>query len=182
MVLPFYKRSRRCLGMNLPQRKPNRLKAHDYSTPGAYFITICTEDRKNFFWENVGASIARPEAVVLSDQGKIVDTAICNIPKCYPVITVDKYTIMPNHIHLLLQIHADQYGSAVQVPPISVVIQQMKGYVTKQLGYSIWQKLFHDHVIRNERDYQMIWNYIEGNPMKWAEDCFYIENNPKGER
>ena len=46
--------------MDLPKRKPNRLREYDYSTPGAYFLTICTTDRKNFFWDNVGASIALP--------------------------------------------------------------------------------------------------------------------------
>lgn len=160
--------------MDLPKRKPNRLKTYDYSMPGAYFITICTKDRKSLFWENVGASIARPQDVVLSYPGKIVDVAIRNIPEHYPAVTVDQYTIMPNHIHLLLQIHTDDGGNQIKMPSVSVVVQQMKGYVTKQLGYSIWQKLFHDRVIRNERDYQKIWNYIEGNPMKWSEDCFYI--------
>lgn len=165
--------------MELPQRKPNRLKRFDYSAPGAYFITICTKNRKNLFWENVGASIARPEDVILSAQGDIVDKAIRCIPAYYPAISVDRYIVMPNHIHLLLQIHTDCSGNTVQAPAISVVVQQMKGYVTKQLGCSIWQKLFHDHVVRNEKDYQMIWNYIEGNPMKWAEDCFYVPYHEK---
>ena len=161
--------------MQRPERKPNRLKTFDYSTPGAYFITICTNNKVKLLWKNVGASIARPEDVILSAEGKIVDNAILNIPKCYPAISVDCYTIMPNHIHLLLRVHATTDGQAMKVPTISVVIQQMKGYVTKQLGSSIWQKLFHDHVIRGERDYRKIWEYIEGNPTKWAEDCFYIE-------
>ena len=60
-------------------------------------------------------------------------------------------------------------------PTISKVVQQMKGYVTKKIGTSIWQKLFHDHVIRGEQDYLKIWNYIEGNPSKWEEDCFYVK-------
>ena len=161
--------------MEMPKRKPNRLKKFDYSAPGAYFITICTKDRKNLFWENVGASIARPQDVALTAQGKIVDTAIRNITKYYPAITVDCYTVMPNHIHLLLQIQTDGNGEPMHTPSISTVIQQMKGYVTKQLGYPIWQKLFHDHVVRGERDYQKISRYIEGNPMKWAEDCFYMK-------
>jgi len=49
----------------------------------------------------------------------------------------------------------------------------MKGYVTKQIGHPVWQKLFHDHIIRNEKDYQKIWEYIDTNPFKWEEDCFY---------
>ena len=58
---------------------------------------------------------------------------------------------------------------------ISRVIQQMKGYATKQIGHSIWQKSFHDHIIRNDRDYQRIWAYIDTNPAKWEQDCFYTE-------
>lgn len=126
--------------MDLPKRKPNRLKSYDYSMPGAYFVTICTKERKCILWETVGASIARPQDVILSHPGKIVDAAIRGIPKHYPAITVDKYVIMPNHIHLLLQIHGDQNGNPVSTSPVSIVIQQMKGYVTKQLGCSIWQK------------------------------------------
>ena len=58
---------------------------------------------------------------------------------------------------------------------ISTVVQQFKGFVTKQIGQTVWQKLFYDHVVRNEKDYLQIWEYIEGNPAKWQEDCFYIE-------
>ena len=92
-----------------------------------------------------------------------------------PYISIDSYTVMPNHIHLLLQINADENGRAMLAPTISAVVQQMKGYVTKQIGHSIWQKLFHDHVVRGERDYLKIWEYIDSNPIKWAEDCFYTE-------
>ena len=127
------------------------------------------------FWENVGASIARPEDVRLSKYGKIVVEAIENSSTIYPVITVDNYVVMPNHIHLLMQIHSDSSGRAMLAPTISIVIQQMKGYATKKIGRSIWQKLFHDHVIRDEKGYLKIWNYIEGNPSKWEEDCFYMK-------
>lgn len=159
--------------MDLPKRKPNRLTDFDYNTPGAYFITICVKDRKNLLWQTVGASIARPHRPDLSASGRIVDNAIRNIPVHYPAVSVDHYVVMPNHIHLLLQIHTDEDGRAMPAPTISVVVQQLKGIVTKQLGHSIWQKLFHDHVIRGERDYQEIWQYIDGNPVKWEEDCFY---------
>lgn len=162
--------------MEHPQRKPNRLKEYDYSTPGAYFITICTKNRENIFWENVGASIARPEDIVLTAQGCVADRAIKNIPKHYSNITVDHYVVMPNHIHLLLQIHTDHDGACIHMPSISIVVQQMKGYITKQLGYSVWQKLYHDHVVRGEKDYRKIWEYIENNPVKWTEDCFYNPN------
>ena len=102
-----------------------------------------------------------------------MQAAICGISSHYPAVSVDHYVIMPNHIHLLLQIHSDESGRAMPAPTISVVVQQLKGVVTKQIGHSIWQKLFHDHVIRNETDYLKIWQYIDTNPSKWEEDCFY---------
>ena len=157
----------------LPVRKPNRLPDYDYSTPGAYFITIGVKDRRNILWDDVGASIARPSSLPLSLYGLVVDQAIRNIPMVYPAISVDHYVVMPNHIHLLLQINTDKNGRAMLAPTVSVVIQQLKGVVTKQIGHSIWQKLFHDHVIRNEADYLKIWQYIDTNPAKWEADCFY---------
>ena len=156
--------------MDLPKWKPTRLPEFDYSTPGAYFITICTKDRKNLFWEDVGASIARPQ---LTPWGEIADKAISQIPKYYPAISVDHYVIMPNHIHLLLQINTDTDGRPMVAPTISIVVQQLKGVITKQIGQSVWQKLFHDHVIRGDADYLKIWEYIDNNPAKWEEDCFY---------
>ena len=161
--------------MELPKRKNNRLTEYDYSQPNAYFITICTKNRRNIFWESVGASIARPKSIPLSENGKIAEEAILNISRYYPMISVDNYVVMPNHIHLLLQINTDACGRAMLAPTISVVVQQMKGYITKRIGRPIWQKLFHDHVIRGKQDYLEIWNYIEGNPSKWEEDCFYMK-------
>lgn len=160
-------------GMGLPKRKRNRLPEYDYSAPNVYFITVCTEKRRSIFWEDVGATIGRPQDVRLSRCGKIVNQAILKIPQHYPTLTIEHYVVMPNHIHLLLKICTDDYGRPLVAPTISTVIQQMKGVVTKQLGYGIWQKSFHDHIIRNERDYLKIWEYIDCNPMKWTEDCFY---------
>lgn len=161
--------------MELPQRRPNRIPNYDYSTPGAYFITICTKDKKCIFGENVGATIGRPPKPMLSRCGRIVDAAIRSIPAYYPAITLDHYVVMPNHIHLLLQINTDADGQPMVAPTISTVIQQLKGVVTKQIGHPVWQKLFHDHVIRGEMDYLKIWEYIDNNPTRWEEDCFYIE-------
>ena len=160
--------------MELPKRKPNRLTEYDYSTPNAYFITICTENRENLFWTDVGAIIDRPDNVPLTNVGVIVRKSIEEIPKRYPAITVDHAVIMPNHIHLLLQIHTDADGRSMIAPTISTVVRLMKGNVSKQAGFSVWQKGFYDHVIRSEQDYLDIWNYIEGNPGKWTEDKLYI--------
>ena len=159
--------------MEFPKRKTNRLTEYDYSMPNAYFITICTKNRKNLFWVDVGAIIDRPNNVPLTNLGMIVRQSIEDISKYYPAVSVDHFVIMPNHIHLLLQINTDCNGRSMIAPTISTVVRQMKGYVSKQTGVAIWQKGFYDHVIRSGNDYRDIWNYIEGNPGKWAEDKLY---------
>lgn len=157
--------------MEFPTRKPNRIKGYDYNQNGAYFITICTNEKKNLFWKYAWAHIERPEDVPnnYSEYGKIVDNAINQIQNHYPDIEVDKYVIMPNHIHLILMLSSCEPKNSTS---ISNVINQLKGSVTRQIGFSCWQKSFYDHVIRNERDYLEIWRYIYENPIKWKEDCF----------
>ena len=159
--------------MELPKRKQNRLSDYNYSTPNAYFITICTRNRKNLLWKDVGAIIDRPENVPLTNLGVIVRQSINDISNHYSSITVDHAVIMPNHIHLLLQINTDDDGRSMIAPTISTVVRLMKGAVSKQAGFPVWQKGFYDHVIRNENDYREIWNYIEGNPARWTEDRLY---------
>ena len=154
----------------LPKRKSNRLNGYDYSSCGAYFITVCTKDKQKLFWKNVGAPIGRPG---LSEYGIIVEKAINNISVKYPMISVDKYVIMPNHIHIILAINADEYGRPMGAPTISTVINHMKGYVTKRIGFPVWQKLYHDHIIRGQADYDEIWQYIDENPLRWNSDCYY---------
>lgn len=153
--------------MELPKRKPTRLKDYDYSTPGAYFVTLCIKDRKSILSDiTVGANIVRPKEIHLTRYGKIAESAIKNIPNYYPIISVDNYVIMPDHIHLLLNIHSDIDGRPMVAPTIDRVIKQTKGYITKQIGFSIWQKSFNDHIIRGQEDYKNIWEYIENNPFK----------------
>ena len=163
--------------MELPKRKQNRLTEYDYSTPNAYFITICTDNRRNLFWKGLGAIIDRPEHVPLTSLGRIVQQNIEDISKHYPMISVDHYVIMPNHVHLLLQINTDPDGRSLIAPTMSTVVRLMKGTVTKQAGFPVWQKGFYDHVIRNDNDFRDIWNYIEGNPSKWSEDKLYISES-----
>ena len=144
------------------KRKKNRLENYDYSSCGAYFLTICTAERRNYFWNNVGATIGRPQDVELSPYGKIVDEAII-----YPSVSIERYVVMPDHIHLLVFINADQNGRPMVAPTVSRLVQQLKGYVTKRIGSSIWQKLFFDHVIRNRQDYENHVKYIYENPIRW---------------
>jgi len=157
--------------MELQKRKQNRLAEYDYSMPNAYFITICTAKRENLFWKEDNTDSLQNGN--LSRIGCIVDRAIQGIPEHYPAIVVDHYVVMPNHIHLLLRISSEDDGRPMVAPTVSTAIQQMKGAITKQAGKPVWQKGFHDHVIRGALDYREIWEYIENNPRKWHEDCFY---------
>ena len=160
-------------------RKRIRLAEYDYATPGFYFITICAKGRMPIFWENVEAAISRQnpssniEADIirqslpqLSEIGKIVDTAINQISEHYIFATVDKYCIMPDHVHMILRINADEFGQQVVSATISTIVAQMKRWVSKQVGSPIWQKSFIDRVIRNEKGYLAVWEYIDNNPLK----------------
>lgn len=156
---------------DLPTRKPNRLASFDYSVMATYFITICTKQRKRLLWNSpVGAITDRPQ-VQLSPYGEIVDEGIHAISVHYPMILVERYAILPDHVHLLLRI-VDRDGRSVIAPTISSVIRLFKGSVTKQCGESIWQKGFYDHVVRNQEDLAEISEYIANNPIKWMEKHF----------
>ena len=165
-----------------PQRKPNRLTGFDYSTPTAYFVTFCVKDRQCLLGSIVGAAISRPPTNTLTHAGRIVDDAIQAINTHYPTVHVDKYVVMPNHVHLLLMVSPAAGGRLIaaptntvgsEAPSISQVVGHMKRIVSKSLGHSIWQKSFHDHIIRNEREYRLIWEYIDANPYNWEADCFF---------
>ena len=152
-----------------PVIKQIRLDQYDYSGNGAYFITICTKDRKQILSRiAVGTSIARPPAVLLSEAGKITEEAVLELPKRYAGVVVDYYVIMPNHVHILLRVEREDNS-----PTISHMVQQLKGAVTKRVGESIWQGRFYDHVIRDENDYLIRAQYIENNPAKWTDDKYY---------
>ena len=151
-----------------PKRKPIRIENFDYSAPGAYFITICTANREKIFWSDCRGELRSPANVPLSDIGIIVDNEIKKLNSVYHAVRVDKYCIMPDHIHMILTIHADEVGRTQFAPTISRAIKQFKGSITKQVGRPIWQKSFYDHGIRNGQDYDEIWQYIESNPLKYA--------------
>ena len=148
--------------VELPKRKQIRIENYDYSTPGAYFITVCTADRKPILW-NVGAATCRPD---LSKIGAVVETAILQISEHYPAVSVDKYCVMPDHIHMILSINAGEAGRQIAAPTVSTAVGHMKRWVSLQIGRSVWQKSFVDRVIRNDEGYRAVWEYIENNPIK----------------
>ena len=143
--------------------KRRRLRDYDYSSTGAYFLTVCVKNRRNIFWK----AYNKDGYYELSEEGKITEEAIKNIPSRYENINIDRYVVMPDHIHMLLIIdNKTDERSAMHSATVSKIVQQLKGYVTKQLGRSIWQISFYDHIIRNEYDYEEICNYIDQNPIR----------------
>ena len=169
--------------VDIPTRKPNRLKDFDYSQNGAYFVTICTKDKHKLLCNIVGDGVLDVPSVRLTSFGKIADNQIQTMNSIYSHINVDKYIIMPNHIHMLLSIQCgnDYYKGTSRTPSptnniVSQFVSTFKRFCNKQYGQNIWHRSYHDHIIRNDHDYLDRWNYIENNPLKWNSDRFYTEN------
>jgi len=159
----------------LQKRKPNRLKNYDYSQNGAYFVTVCAKDRAELFGKiSVGAASCRPQ---LSKTGKIIESEISKLSQTYDGVSVDCHVVMPNHVHMIIVI-CNENGRQNAAPTVSQMINQWKRAISKKAGFSPWQKSFHDHIIRNEADYDRIVEYIENNPANWERDCFFV-SNPK---
>lgn len=168
--------------MNLPNRKSPRLKGYDYNQNGAYFITICTENRLPILSQIVGTP-PHDTTVQLTSYGMIAEQWIQQLPKRFD-ITLHAYVIMPNHIHLLFhtvrQTPADNDDS--QRSYLSKMIGYLKMNITKNIheqhpGIRIWQRSYHDTIVRGEEKYLKIWKYINDNPMIWQYDCFYTEED-----
>ena len=156
--------------MEKPKRKQNRLPDYDYSQNGAYFITICTQDRKQILSKiSVGTPVLGCPVELLR-HGEIADKMIRQLNDFYDHISVDKYTIMPDHIHLLITIQDGHPGRGVptRTSEIARLVGTFKRFCNKEYGENIWQSRYYDHVIRNQQDYNEVWEYIENNPVKWA--------------
>ena len=144
--------------MELPERKQNRLPDYDYSQNGAYFITICTQNRRKILSDIVGDDAH----IVPKPYGAIAEKYIRNI------LEVEKYAIMPDHIHMLIRLDYGSMWASTPTNKIASIVRSFKVLVTKEIGESIFQRSYYDHIIRNQYDYDEIWEYIENNPRKWA--------------
>ena len=157
----------------MPVRKNLRLPSFDYGQPGAYFITVCTDKRRNILSSVVGGDAHIAPCTNLTPIGQVVEKYLLSIPG------LGAYVIMPNHVHMILHSSASNmlegpmWASAPTNNQISAAVRSWKILVTKELGYSIWQRSYHDHIIRNEEDYLAILQYIQENPAKWCDDRYY---------
>lgn len=154
-------------------RKRNRLENYDYNTAGVYFLTLCTENRKQILSQIVARGILDAPDVALSSDGMIVDQAIEFLDENWQTISVLSYVIMPNHVHILLQVHGASGMPRATGAVVPKFVSALKRFTNRKCGQRIWQTGYYDHIIRNEADYLTRLSYIENNPPKWTEDEYY---------
>jgi REP element-mobilizing transposase RayT len=178
--MPFYPKKH--------HRRSIRLREYDYSQAGAYFIAVCTWNK-----ECLLGSIENGE-MVLNDAGRVADKCWYDIPVHFPHVALDKWIIMPNHVHGILFI-VDTIVGAKNFSPlpdtghllgtsktIGAIIRGFKIGVTKWMRqhniiHEVWQRNFYDHIIRNENSMHEIREYIRYNPIQWERDELNPFNN-----
>lgn len=163
-------------------------RAHwwDYGWNGAYFVTICTQNRRHYFGE------IRRGIMGLSENGIIAHQCWIDIPNHFPFVKLDAHVIMPNHVHGIIIIDKPDDGRDNGRPtpnnPKNKFGPQSKNLASIVRGYKIgvtknarlidpdfaWQPRFHDHIIRNTGEFDRIANYIHNNPLNWNNDKFHV--------
>lgn len=168
-------------------RRSIRLNGYDYSQAGLYFVTICCANREHRF------GIIENDEMILNDAGKIANEYWLEIPKHFPNAVLHEHVVMPNHIHGIVELtDATTVGAENFLPlhprnefqkmiprSIGSIVKGFKIGVTKWFRNNtdietVWQRNYHEHIIRNEQSYQTISDYIINNPAKWKDDKFYI--------
>ncbi len=161
-----------------PHHKASRIPEYDYSQPGAYFVTIMTHDRKPIFGRIINGDME------LNGIGKMVKEVWMAIPDHFPNVELGEFVIMLNHVHGIISItveatHASPLPRISKGPmpgSIGAIIGSFKSAATRNFHKiqnshenSLWQQNYYEHVIRNERDYQAIYEYILANPINWEQ-------------
>jgi putative transposase len=170
-------------------RRSIRLKDYDYTQEGAYFVTICAYQRACVF-----GKIANDE-VILTEIGRVVQEEWEQTAVLRPYIALDMFVVMPNHFHGIIviaeEISGDKKGTIHRAPTprqfgipiarsLSTIVGTYKAAVTRRVnkGHSanpLWQRNYHEHIIRNETDLDRLRAYIETNPARWQADSLYHE-------
>jgi REP element-mobilizing transposase RayT len=154
-----------------PQRRSIRLRGYDYAENGAYFVTLCAHRRNSIFGQIADG------AMCLNDAGMIARDQWQSIAGMRPGVTADIFVIMPNHMHGVLMF----VGARCARPCLGDIVRGYKSAVTGRLrvlfnapDLIVWQRNYHEHIIRDEASFQTIAEYIQTNPQRWADDTYYI--------
>lgn len=155
-----------------------RLRGHNYSEPGLYFLTVCILDRTH----RLGA--IHQDTLCYNAAGTMIERTWLQAPQRFPGVTLDKYCVMPNHFHGILGLGVGDNGSHTS-SSVAEVMNWFKSATTveyiqgvKTLGWPrfvkhLWLEGYHDHIIRDDRDLERVRRYIESNAANWQKDGFY---------
>jgi REP element-mobilizing transposase RayT len=178
---------------DLPKRKDLRLKHYDYSSAGAYFVTICTKDRKrilsNIIKPSVGVGalddplngfLNEPQIpqIQLTEIGKVTEKYLLSSENI-PGVKIDRYVIMPDHIHVIIFLYPDKYtsrkdGSSRAPTPTNEmlphIVSTFKRFCNREIGNNIFQRGYMEHIVRDREDYETRAKYIYENPIRWYYD------------
>ncbi len=162
---------------NLPKRKHPRLEHYDYSAAGAYFITICTQNRLCLLSRIVGRGLA-PAEIRYTEYGQIAWKQLLLLEQRYPSLKIDQYVIMPNHIHAILMLTETSEDN--KHPTLTDIVCAYKSLTTRECKKvrpinKLFQTSFYEHVIRGREDYDEIAEYIVNNPKQWELDSLYAK-------
>ena len=165
----------------LPKRKHPRLDNYDYSSAGAYFVTICTQNRCCLLSRVVGRGLAPAETIGIEYTafGEIAEKQLFLLEDRYPYLAVDQFVIMPNHIHAIMILNGGAAGASPR-PTITDIVCAYKSLTTRECkknGFEgkLFQTSFYEHIIRGRKDYEEIVKYIYENPLRWYYDELYAE-------
>lgn len=151
--------------MGYPQRKHPRLKDYDYSLPGYYYVTVHIQKDGDLLSRIV------PGRVILTPLGKLARQQLLALEERYAYVKIDKYIIMPTHIHAIIIL---KESGAIKRPDLPRIVGTFKSITTRLYhqmngtsGRPLFQVSFYEEVLRGERAYQEAWRYIDENPSKW---------------
>jgi putative transposase len=156
-----------------------RLPGWDYGSNGLYFVTICTKDRFRYFGEIENQTVESQSVITLNMTkiGEIAYNNWKNISEFHPYVELDDFVIMPDHLHGILFINKpdkttwelNKFGT--QIENLASIIRgcksSVKTYATRNNLDFMWQPGYYDRVIRSEKEYINIQNYIDNNPDQW---------------
>ncbi len=154
--------------MEYPKRKHPRLDNYDYSLPGYYYATIHIRSSQSLLSH---IEMNQDGLVVkLTALGMIARNQLLDLENRYLYVKVDKYVVMPTHIHAIFSLS----GKEAERPGLTDIICAYKSLTTREVnqklhtpGTRLFQTSFYETVLRNERSYQECWRYIDENPRKW---------------
>ena len=161
------------------KRKNLRIPKYNYSNEGFYFITICTKNRECILSKIINDEQDNFNKLELLPYGKIMKDNLIKTNNLYEDIKICDYIIMPNHIHFIVKIikkdisRLPKNSNSIANAKIPALISSLKRFTNKACKEKIWQRNYYEHIIRNEKEYLKILEYIQSNPYKWKKDLYY---------